>query len=391
MNVENDLITADDELDDTAVQIRDTVRSYARRELRPHVRDWFDTSGFPREVAKGLGSLGLLGMHLTGYECAGLSAAAYGVACRELEAVDSGLRSFVSTQGSLAMFAIHRWGSEEQRQRWLPGMAAGDSIGCFGLSEPDSGSEPSAMRTRARRDGSQWVLDGTKMWITNAPFADVAVIWANTDEERDSKGIRGFIVPMDTPGLTVNELRNKASLRTSPTGEIVLDAVRLPSEAILPEARGLSGPLACLHEARYGIVWGAVGAARDCYETALNYATTREQFGRPLAGFQLTQSKFAGMVTALSTASLLAARLGRLKESGQLTTRDVSVGKLANVRSALETAHSARTILGGNGITTEYPAFRHLVNLETVLTYEGTEEMHALTIGRSVTGISAFR
>ncbi|MEU1677059.1 acyl-CoA dehydrogenase family protein [Streptomyces roseifaciens] len=386
-----DILAVDDELGETERDIRDTVRAFARTELAPHVAEWFEADTMPREVVKHLGALGLLGMHLDGYGCAGTGATAYGVACRELEAVDSGLRSFVSTQGSLAMYALHRWGSEEQKQRWLPAMAAGEAVGCFGLTEPDAGSDPSAMRTRARRDGDDWVLDGSKMWITNSPFADVAVVWAQTDPERGAKGIRGFVVPAGTPGFTVNKITRKLSLRVSVTGELVLDGVRLPADAVLPGAAGLSGPLSCLSEARFGIVWGAVGAARACYETALEYAGWREQFGRPLTGFQLTQRKLSEMAVQVAQASLLAARLGRLKDAGRLDPAQISVGKLANVRAALDIARSARTILGGNGITLEYPVFRHMVNLETVLTYEGTEEMHLLSIGKAVTGVQAFR
>ena len=325
-------------------------------------------------------------MHLTGYGCAGASAVAYGVACRELEAVDSGLRSFVSVQGSLAMFAIHRWGTEQHRQEWLPRMATGEALGCFGLTEPDSGSDPGSMRTRARRDGDDWVLDGTKMWITNGTLADVAVIWARTDD-----GVRGFVVPTDTPGFTANEVHHKLSLRASVTAELVLDGVRLPEDAALPEVVGLRGPLSCLNEARYGIVWGVVGAARACFESALAYSLTREQFGRPIAGFQLSQRKLADMVVEVNRSGLLALTLGRLKDAGTLHPSQVSLGKLANVRGALDVARTARTLLGANGITLEYPVMRHASNLETVLTYEGTEEVHALTIGNALTGLNAFR
>ncbi|MFG2228158.1 acyl-CoA dehydrogenase family protein [Streptomyces sp. NPDC048644] len=386
-----DILAVDDELGETERDIRDTVRSFARTELAPYIAEWFEADTMPRDLTKRFGALGLLGMHLDGYGCAGTSATAYGVACRELEAVDSGLRSFVSTQGSLAMYAIHRWGSDEQKQQWLPAMAAGDAVGCFGLTEPDAGSDPSTMRTRARRQGDDWVLDGSKLWITNSPIAEVAVIWAQTDPEQGTKGIRGFVVPTDTPGFTVNQITRKLSLRASVTGELVLESVRLPGNSMLPEARGLSGPLTCLSEARFGIIWGAVGAARACYETVLDYAGQREQFGRPIAGFQLTQQKLAEMAVQITQASLLAARLGRLKDSGTLQPVQISVGKLANVRAALDVARSARTILGGNGITLEYPVFRHMVNLETVLTYEGTEEMHLLSIGKAVTGVQAFR
>lgn len=386
-----DLLAVDDELTDTDRDIRDTVRSFAHTELAPYITEWFDAGGMPRELVKRMGELGLLGMHLEGYGCAGTTATAYGVACRELEAIDSGLRSFVSTQGSLAMYAIHRWGSDEQKQRWLPLMAAGDAVGCFGLTEPDAGSDPSAMRTVARRDGADWVLDGSKMWITNGPLADVAVIWAQTDTSQGARGIRGFVVPTGTPGFRAQEVRGKLSLRASATAELVFDSLRLPADAMLPGAVGLGGPLSCLSEARYGIVWGVVGAARSCFGTALSYAHHRTQFGRSIAGFQLTQQKLAGMAVALTQASLLAGRLGRLKDAGELRPAQISVGKLANVRTALDIARTARTILGGSGITQDYPVFRHMVNLETVLTYEGTEEMHALAIGKELTGMSAFR
>jgi glutaryl-CoA dehydrogenase len=386
-----DLLAVDDELDETERDIRDVVRSYAHAEFASMVATWFEQATLPREIAPPLGKLGLLGMQLEGYGCAGTSVVAYGVACRELEAVDSGLRSFISTQGSLAMYALHRWGSAEQKQRWLPSMAAGEAIGCFGLSEADAGSDPSAMRTRARRAGDDWVLDGSKMWITNSPIADVAVVWAQTDPDLDPKGIRGFVVPTVIPGFSVNPIRHKLSLRASLTGEVVLDAVRLPADAMLPEAVGLAGPLSCLNEARIGIIWGAVGAARACYETGLSYARDREQFGRPIAGFQLTQHKLVEMAVRVTQAALVALRLGRLADAGALHPAQISVGKLANVRAALEVARSARTILGANGISAEYPVFRHMVNLETVLTYEGTEEMHMLNIGRTVTGLSAFR
>ncbi|HEX4702864.1 MAG TPA: acyl-CoA dehydrogenase family protein [Pseudonocardiaceae bacterium] len=382
----HDFLALDGQLDDTDRAVRDTVRDYARSELAPHVADWFERGTLPREIAKGLGRLGLFGMHLTGYGCAGASAVAYGIACRELEAVDSGLRSFVSVQGSLTMFAIHNWGSERHRQDWLPRMATGDALGCFGLTEPDSGSDPGSMRTRARRDGTDWILDGTKMWITNGTLADVAVVWARTDD-----GIRGFVVPTDTPGFTANEVHHKLSLRASVTAELVLDGVRLPADAAFPEVRGLRGPLSCLNEARYGIVWGVVGAARACFEAALDYSMTREQFGRPIAGFQLTQRKLADMVVEVNRAGLTALTLGRLKDAGTLHPSQVSLGKFANVRGALDVARAARTVLGANGITLEYPVMRHASNLETVLTYEGTEEVHALTIGNALTGLNAFR
>ncbi|HEX3779040.1 MAG TPA: acyl-CoA dehydrogenase family protein [Pseudonocardiaceae bacterium] len=381
-----DFLALDAELDDAERDVRDAVRRYVRAELAPHIAEWFEAGSLPRDIAKGLGELGVFGMHLEGYGCAGMSAVAYGIACRELEAVDSGLRSFVSVQGSLAMFAIHRWGTEAQRTDWLPKMATGEALGCFGLTESDSGSDPGSMRTKARRDGSGWVLDGGKMWITNGTLADIAVVWAGTDD-----GIRGFVVPTNTPGFSAREVPHKLSLRASVTAELVFENLRLPAEAAFPEVRGLKGPLSCLNEARFGIAWGVVGAARACYEAALDYAGTREQFGKPIAGFQLTQRKLADMVVEVNRSGLLALRLGKLKDAGELHPTQVSLGKLANVRSAIEVARSARTILGANGITLDYPVMRHAANLETVLTYEGTEEVHALTIGQAVTGLSAFR
>ena len=387
----SDFLGVDADLSAEERDIRDAVRDYAAAELSPRIAEWYESNTLPRDIAKGLGSLGLLGMHLEGYGCAGTNATSYGLACRELEAVDSGLRSFVSVQGSLAMYALHRWGSEEHKQRWLPSMATGDALGCFGLTEADAGSDPGSMRTRARRDGDDWVLDGSKMWITNGTLADVAVVWAQTDPEQGSKGIRGFVVPTDTPGFTANEVKHKLSLRASLTAELVLEGVRLPADAVFPDVAGLKGPLSCLNEARYGILWGAVGAARACYQSALAYSIDREQFGQPIAGFQLTQRKLADMVVAVNQAGLTASRIGRLKDAEQLHPAQVSFGKMANVRAALDVARSARTVLGGNGITLEYPVFRHMTNLETVLTYEGTEEMHALSIGQAVTGIAAFR
>ncbi|WP_020671535.1 acyl-CoA dehydrogenase family protein [Amycolatopsis nigrescens] len=383
----HDFLDLDSELTGEDRDIRDTVRGYATERLLPQVAEWYESGSLPaRELAKDFGELGLLGMHLQGYGCAGTSATAYGIACRELEAVDSGLRSFVSVQGSLAMFAIHRWGSEAQREQWLPGMATGALLGCFGLTEPDAGSDPGSMRTNARRDGDDWVLNGTKMWITNGTVADVAVVWAQTDD-----GIRGFVVPTDTPGFTANEVGHKLSLRASLTAELVLDGVRLPADAAFPEVRGLKGPLSCLNEARYGILFGVVGAARSCYETALEYTLSREQFGKPLAGFQLTQRKLADLLVEVNRAGLVALQIGRLKDGGNLHPSHVSFGKLANVRSAIEVARTARSMLGANGISLEYPVMRHMANLETVLTYEGTEEMHALSLGQAVTGLPAFR
>ncbi|PZF96390.1 acyl-CoA dehydrogenase family protein [Micromonospora deserti] len=381
-----DLLDLDSSLSEEERQIRAVVRQLVDDRVRPHVAGWYEEGQVPaRELAREFGKLGLLGMHLTGYGCAGASAVAYGLACLELEAGDSGVRSLVSVQGSLAMYAIWRYGSEEQKQRWLPAMATGEAIGCFGLTEPDHGSDPASMTTRARRDGDDWVLTGGKMWITNAPVADVAVIWARTED-----GVRGFAVPMDTPGVAAREIRHKMSLRASVTGEIVLDDVRLPADARLPEAVGLKAPLSCLTEARYGIVWGALGAARDCLETALEYATTRTQFGKPLAGFQLTQAKLADMAVELNKGALLALHLGRLADTGRLRPAQVSVGKLNNVREALAIARQCRTILGANGVSGEYPVMRHANNLESVLTYEGTSEIHQLVIGQQLTGVAAF-
>jgi len=367
--------------------IRDTVRAVLTAKVRPHIGEWFESGTIPaRELAVELGALGLLGMHLEGYGCAGTSATAYGLACLELEAGDSGIRSLVSVQGSLAMFAIHHWGSEEQKQEWLPRMATGEAIGCFGLTEPDFGSNPGGMITRAERDGGDWVLTGNKLWITNGSVADVAVVWAQTDDR-----IRGFVVPTDTPGFSAPAIKKKMSLRASVTSELVLDGVRLPASAMLPGAAGLSGPLSCLNEARFGIVFGAVGAARDCLETAISYAGQREIFDRPLAAYQATQLKLADMTLELGKAMLLAIHLGRLKDEHRLAPEQVSLGKLNNVREALAIARECRTILGAAGITLEYPLMRHANNLESVLTYEGTSEVHQLIIGQAVTGEAAFR
>ncbi len=378
-----DAMLSEDERD-----IRDAVRRFCDERVQPHIGAWFEEGTIPniRELAVALGDLGVLGMHLDGYGCPGMSATEYGLACLELEACDSGLRSLVSVQGSLAMFAIHHWGSEEQKGRWLPEMAAGRAIGCFGLTEPDAGSDPASMRSRARRDGDDWILDARKMWITNGSVADVAIVWAQTDE-----GIRGFVVPTETPGFSAPLIKHKMSLRASVTSELVLDGVRLPSDAVLPGVVGLRGPLSCLNEARYGIVWGAIGAARSSLQTALSYAGERVQFGQPIAGFQLTQAKIADMTLEVVKGTLLALQLGRLKDSGGLLPAQVSLGKLNNVREALEVCRTARTILGANGISLEYPVIRHMNNLESVLTYEGTSEMHALTIGQAMTGIPAFR
>ena len=381
-----DLLAFDNLLSDDDRALRDLVRRVVDEHVRPYIGQWFEDGQFPsRELAKRFGQLGLLGMHLHGYGCSGSSALAYGLACMELEAGDSGLRSLVSVQGSLAMFAIWRWGSEEQKQQWLPGMAAGDTIGCFGLTEPDHGSDPGSMKTRAERDGDDWILRGTKMWITNAPVSDVAVVWARTPD-----GIRGFIVPMDTPGVTANEIHHKLSLRASSTGEIVLDEVRLPASAVLPDGIGLKAPLSCLTEARFGIAFGALGAARDCLETAISYAVSREQFGKPIAAFQLTQAKLADMALELQKGYLLALHLAKLADAHQLRPEQVSVGKLNNVREAIAIARTCRTILGANGISLEYPVLRHANNLESVLTYEGTAEVHQLVIGQQLTGVAAF-
>jgi glutaryl-CoA dehydrogenase len=382
----HDFLRIDALLSDEERMIRDTVRSYVREQLLPQVPEWFEHGVLPRETARGLGSLGLLGMHLEGYGCAGASAVAYGLACLELEAGDSGLRSLVSVQGSLSMFAIWRYGSEEQKQEWLPRMAAGEAIGCFGLTEPDAGSDPGSMRTRARRDGSDWILSGTKMWITNGSVADVAVVWARSED-----GVRGFLVPAGTPGFTTQDIHQKLSLRASVTSELILDDVRLPAEAQLPDAAGLRAPLSCLSEARFGIVFGAVGAARACYEAALDYSITREQFGKPIGGFQLTQAKLAQMLLRVNQGTLLALHLGRMKDGGTLAPEHVSFGKLANVNAALEVAREARQVLGANGITLEYPVIRHMNNLESVVTYEGTADVHTLVLGQAITGLAAYR
>jgi glutaryl-CoA dehydrogenase len=381
----DDLIAPDD------LAIRDTVRRFVDERLRPEVAGWYESGHVPaRELSAELGRLGVLGMHLEGYGCAGTSATAYGLACMELEAGDSGLRSLVSVQGSLAMFAIRAHGSEEQKQEWLPRMARGEAVGCFGLTEPDFGSNPGGMRTRARLEASgDWVLNGTKMWITNGSVADVAVVWARTDEPDGT--VRGFVVPTDTPGFSAPEITRKLSLRASVTSELVLDDVRLPASAVLPGATGLAGPLSCLTEARFGIVFGSLGAARDCLETTIAYAREREIFDKPLSAFQLTQAKLADMSLELGKGMLLALHLARLKEAGTLRNEQVSLGKLNNTREALRIARECRTILGAAGITLEYPVLRHANNLESVLTYEGTSEVHQLVIGQALTGQSAFR
>ncbi|MDX3309546.1 acyl-CoA dehydrogenase family protein [Streptomyces sp. NPDC054884] len=383
-----DPLGLDDLLDPEDLAVRDTVRGWAADRVLPNVAEWYERGELPviRELARELGGIGALGMSLDGYGCAGASAVQYGLACLELEAADSGIRSLVSVQGSLAMYAVHRFGSEEQKQAWLPRMAAGEVIGCFGLTEPDHGSDPAGMRTHAKRDGSDWVLNGRKMWITNGSVAGVAVVWAQSED-----GIRGFVVPTDSPGFSAPEIKHKWSLRASVTSELVLDDVRLPADAVLGEVTGLKGPLSCLNHARYGIVWGAMGAARSCFEAAVGYAKTREQFGRPIGGFQLTQAKLADMAVELHKGILLAHHLGRRMDAGRLRPEQVSFGKLNNVREAIEICRTARTVLGANGISLEYPVMRHATNLESVLTYEGTVEMHQLVLGKALTGLDAFR
>jgi glutaryl-CoA dehydrogenase len=389
-----DPLSLDDSLTTEEIAVRDSVRSMLTQHVQPHVAEWFENGGAPnpRELFREFGKLGLLGMHLEGYTLPGMSSVDYGLACAELEACDSGIRSMVSVQGSLAMYAIWRWASEDEKQRWLPGMGTGELVGCFGLTEPDHGSDPGTMRTTARRDtstgggqGADWIIDGSKMWISNGVFADVAVIWAQTDE-----GIRGFAVPTDTPGFTAREIKHKMSLRVSSTAELLLEGVRVPATAMFPEVRGLKGPLSCLTEARYGIVWGSMGAARSSFETALEYSRSRVQFGRPIGGFQLTQAKLADMCLELHKGMLLALHLGRRKDSVGLANEQVSFGKLNNVREALEICRTSRTILGANGISLEYPVIRHMNNLESVLTYEGTVEMHTLILGQALTGQNAF-
>ena len=380
-----DFLGLDALLTDEERMVRDSVRRFVADRVLPGIEKWFEAGEFPHEVAPELGRLGLLGMHLEGYGCAGTNAVSYGLACLELEAGDSGFRSFVSVQGSLAMFPIWRYGSEEQKQQWLPRMAAGEAIGCFGLTEPDSGSDPASMRASARRDGSDWVLNGTKMWITNGGVADVAIVWARTDE-----GTRGFVVPTETRGFTARNIHRKLSLRASVTSELILDDCRLPEDAALPGVTGMKGPLSCLTEARFGIVWGAMGAARACYETALEYSKTRTQFGKPIGAFQLTQQKLVDMMLEIEKGMLVALHLGRMKDEGVATPQQVSFGKLNNVREAIAIAREARTILGANGVTLEYPVIRHMNNLESVLTYEGTSEIHTLVLGKEITGLDAF-
>jgi glutaryl-CoA dehydrogenase len=382
-----DFLAIDALLDDEERAVRDTVRRFVRERVLPEIGEWFEQAILPRELAKELAQLGLFGMHLEGYGLPGASSVAYGLTCMELEAGDAGIRSLVSVQGSLAMFAIWRWGTEEQKQRWLPPMHEGDAIGCFGLTEPDAGSDPGSMRTTARRDGSDWILNGTKMWITNGSIADVAVVWARTEDGK----INGFLVERGMPGFEAPEMKHKMSLRASVTSELVLHDVRVPEENRFPEVSSLRGPLSCLSEARYGIVWGSVGSGRACFEAALDYAKERIVFGKPIAGYQLTQQKLAEMALEINRATLVALHLGRKKDDGTLRPEHVSMGKMGNVRGALEVARSARTILGGNGITLEYPVIRHMNNLESVLTYEGTHEVHTLVVGEALTGENAFR
>ena len=381
-----DFLDIDSLLSDEEILLRDTVRNYVEKEINPNVADWWEEGEIPHEdLAKAFGELGMFGMHLEGYGCAGTSNTAYGLACLELEAGDSGIRSFVSVQGSLAMFPIWKFGSEEQKQTWLPRMAAGEVLGSFGLTESDSGSDPASMRTHARQDGSDWILNGSKMWITNGTISDIAIVWAQTEG-----GIRGFIVPTDTPGFSAPEIKKKASLRASVTSELILDDVRVPDEFLLPNVASMRGPLSCLNEARFGIAFGAIGAARSCYETALDYAKERVQFDVPIASFQLTQQKLVEMMVVVNRGTLLALHLGRRKDDGKITPEQISFGKFDNVRNALEVARLARSVLGANGITLEYPIFRHMANLETVFTYEGTNEIHTLVMGQAITGHNAF-
>ncbi|MCP3911466.1 MAG: acyl-CoA dehydrogenase [Actinomycetia bacterium] len=382
-----DFLDTDSLLDEEEILLRDTVRRFVEDRILDDVGDWFEEGTFPHaEIAPEVGKMGLLGMHLEGYGCSGSSATAYGLACLELEAGDSGLRSFVSVQGSLAMFPIWAYGSEEQKQEWLPAMAAGEAIGCFGLTEPDSGSDPSSMRTNAKQEpGGDWILNGAKMWITNGSIADVAVVWARTDE-----GIRGFVVPTDAPGFEAPMIHKKLSLRASVTSELVMTDLRLPAAAVLPGVASMRGPLSCLNEARFGIAFGAIGAGRACYEAALDYANERVQFGKPISGFQLTQRKLVEMMIAVQKGTLVAIHMGRMKDEGRLSSAQVSFGKMDNVRNAIEIAREARNVMGANGITLEYPVIRHMNNLESVYTYEGTNEIHTLVMGQAITGQNAF-
>jgi glutaryl-CoA dehydrogenase len=366
--------------------VRSTVARFVDERFLPLVADHYERASFPLEIVPELARLGLFGMHLQGYGAAGMSNVMYGLACQELERGDSGLRSFVSVQGSLCMFPIHRYGSEEQKERWLPRMAKGEVIGCFGLTEPEFGSNPAGMATRARRAGDDWIITGTKRWITNGSIADLAIVWARTEQ-----GIRGFLVEKGTKGFEARDIHHKLSMRASITSELILDEVRVPACNELPQAQGLKAPLSCLNEARYGIVWGVLGAASACYRSALDYAKARVQFDRPIAGYQLTQEKLVNMLTEITKGQLLALQLGRLKDQGKATATQISMAKLNNVREALRIARDARSILGANGISLEYPVMRHMNNLETVLTYEGTSEIHMLAIGEEITGIGAFK
>jgi glutaryl-CoA dehydrogenase len=381
-----DFLDLDALLTEDERSVRDEVRAFVREKIKPNIKEWYEKAIFPPEIVPEMASLGLLGMHLEGYGCAGKSAVEYGLACMELEAGDSGLRTFVSVQGSLTMSAIHKFGSEEQKQEWLPRMAKGEAVGCFGLTEPEAGSDPASMKTYARRDGSDWILSGRKRWIGMGSIAEVAVVWAQTDD-----GIRGFLVPTDTEGFSATNIERKLSMRASIQCELHLDNVRLPESAMLPEAKGLRGPFACLNEARYGIIWGTMGAARDSYECALGYAGNREQFDQPIASFQLTQKKLVDMMLEIQKGTMVALHIGRMKDAETLKHEQVSFGKLNNVREAIEIAREARTILGGNGVTLDYSPLRHANNLESVRTYEGTDEVHTLILGHALTGIPAFR
>lgn len=383
----DDVLNLDSLLSPAELQLRSTVRDFVNARIRPNIGRWYDDAHFPLDLVPDLGKLGVLGMHLRGYGCPGRSAVEYGLAAMELEAGDSGLRTFVSVQGSLAMTAIHKWGSEEQKSEHLPAMARGETIGCFALTEPTAGSDPASMATFAAPDGDGgWVLNGAKRWIGLASVAQIAIIWANSAD-----GVRGFIVPTDTPGFTATPIGSKLSMRASIQCDVSLEDVRVPSAALLPGARGLSGPFACLNEARYGIIWGAMGAARDSYEAALAYSRERLQFGRPLAGYQLTQEKLVNMMLEIQKGMLLALHTGRLKDAGTLDPVQISAGKLNNVREAIAICREARTVLGGNGITLDYSPLRHANNLESVRTYEGTDEVHTLILGQRITGIPAFR
>src|SRR5918996_2943176 len=384
-----DLLNIDEHLSEEERSVREMVRSFVQERIKPNLREWWEGAIFPRELVQEMAARGLLGMHLEGYGGAGKSAVEYGLACMELEAGDSGLRTFVSVQGSLAMSAIHKFGSEDQKQTWLPPMAGGEAIGCFGLTEPTAGSDPASMKTFASKEGSDWVLNGKKRWIGLATIADVAVVWARTDEEKNP--VRGFLVPTDSEGFSAKVITPKLSMRASIQCDIRLENIRLPEDAMMPEANGLSGPFACLGEARYGIIWGAMGAARDCYASALAYAKAREQFGRPIASFQLVQQKLANMLIEVGKGTLLALHIGRMKDAGTLRPEHISFGKLNNVREAIEIAREARTVFGGNGVTLDYPPMRHMSNLESVRTYEGTDEVHTLILGGAITGIPAFR